>query len=275
MKRHLSHLLCMAAVLGLAHPMYLHAQYPDREKESAQRYKYKKVTIRNYLYVEKNEPFSVGFFTKEYDKKGNCISVTGYLDNGQVATKSTYKYNDQGYTIASGTDGGAGYTYSFVRDAAGHVTEEKVFNLDGTLKERHLYTFNKNGKINEDVTYTAAGQSAGKLAYTYDDAGNVSEYDEFNADGTLRLKRTAKYNRDGDGVESLTYTSENHLSSKTTYKYEGATHLLEQVEYGPDGKITSKKSYKRDQNGFETEELESDASGNPVSLSKVEYEFYP
>ena len=229
--------------------------------------------VISYYSPGETQSFTDSKFTSDYDNRGNLVKRIGYDSKGSPALQWAYTYDSKNRVVAS--DWGRGnQTVSWTYDNAGHAKASKVFDK-GDLQGSHTFVLNPQGKVVEDNFYDANGGLSEIHKFKYDSTGNMVEYSEIKPDGSLISKKAHTFNSTGDATQTVVYGSDGRVASKTIYKYGEGRHLMEETEYSADGSLKSRHTKKRDAGGFVTEDVESNGSGQTVTVTKSEYEFYP
>jgi len=140
-----------------------------------------------------------------FNKNGNIEENITYYDNGELS-KIIYAYNNKGEIIL-----------------------EVEYDLDGVLKNKYIYEYDKKGNKTKTESY-----SNEKIDYQ-----TIFEYDDNN-------KLIVSYHYDLD--KWIGVNLENFLDSKTTYKYDINGNLIEQSTYSRSGSLEKRLSKKYDKN---------------------------
>jgi len=109
-------------------------------------------------------------FEDKYDDKGNIIETTYSDDNGNVLTKSYYKYNDKGYRI------------------------EHIYNSINVEPRYRRFVFEYDKKGNNDMVKEKSDKTVMKYRYKYDDNKNWIEKITISENKPLMIsERTIEY----------------------------------------------------------------------------------
>lgn len=146
-----------------------------------------------------------------YDDAGNRLSDETYNADGQLSYKTEYHYD------ASGKESGSTFIFCSPYDGSTTVTErdanynalsEKVYNADGSLRERTTYTYTANSKVGK--TYDASGKLTSESNYFYDANGNHTGHidTKYHSDGS---KTVREYGSDYNRISTKTYDASGNL----------------------------------------------------------------
>ena len=148
-------------------------------------------------------------------------------------------------------------------------------NSDGSIKERHTFERNTNGKILEEAFYDTSGELKWKHQFKYDSAGNNIEYTEVDLACVLISKATHTFNVKGNATQTTIYDANSHVSSSTIFKYDdNGEHLIEQSVFDSKGNLQTRNVLKRDAKGFVVEDDEFDSKDETTRQTRSVYEFY-
>ena len=218
--------------------------------------------------------------TIEYDSKGNRIEARMY-EGDVIQTREVYTYDDKGRKIEQSrfADGGAYHerlTYAY--NAAGQLTEMAAY-YSGTLKEKHLKTYNGSGNLVKEasVDYALPGQNS-TVEYSYDRLGR--EIERYADTAILWSKVQTLYDARGRVAERTTfmeYKQPNVMQShapkpgRVVFRYNDRGQVLEEAVYEPDAALASKTVFTYDKGGKLIEEAH--VSSNVPGDWKVSYEY--
>lgn len=149
------------------------------------------------------------FYQYKYDSAGNILELASILD-GQIQSRTTYKYNGRGQQI-----------------------ESVIYNGDGSFSSKTTSKYDNSGYPIETILYDANGVVLSKSMYEnrYDALGNRIE--TRNLDGNVVLLSTVcyEYNAQGNIVELVVYNSDGAILLTYTYKYNSRGYVIEFVAY--------------------------------------------
>jgi antitoxin component YwqK of YwqJK toxin-antitoxin module len=218
--------------------------------------------------------------TIEYDSKGNRIEARMY-EGDVIQTREVYTYDDKGRKIEQSrfADGGAYHerlTYAY--NAAGQLTEMAAY-YSGTLKEKHLKTYNGAGDLVREasVNYELPGQDW-TVEYSYDKLGR--EIERYVDTAILWSKVQTLYDAKGRVAQRTTfmeYKQPNVMQShapepgRVVFRYNDRGQVLEEAVYKPDAALASKTVFTYDKVGKLIEEAH--VSSNVRGDLKVSYEY--
>ena len=165
------------------------------------------------------------------------------------------------------------FSYKFNR--RGNVTEEILYNIDGSIDEKNLYKYNSrrllaektihnsNDSIQERVLYKYGRKRRvieriwcdkeynvkRRCLHSYDSKGHEIERVMSNADGKTIEKHIFKYNEQWQKCEKEIYNSRGAIGKKELYKYDERGALVEKLTVNNKGKQLEKEQYKYDSEG--------------------------
>ena len=196
--------------------------------------------------------------TIEYDSKGNPMEIRNY-EGDAVQTRVLYTYDDKGQKIEQSrvADGGAYHerlTYAY--NASGQLTEMAAY-YNGTLKEKHLKTYNGAGNLEkeESLNYELPGQNS-TVEYLYDKFGR--EIERYVVTAILWSKVQTLYDAKGRVAQRTTfmeYKQRNVMQThapkpgRVVFRYNDRGQVLEEAVYEPTSALTSKTVYTYDKDG--------------------------
>ena len=133
-------------------------------------------------------------FEDKYDDKGNIIETTYSDDNGNVLTKSYYKYNDKGYRIEhiyNSINVEPRYRrFVFEYDKKGNKVRDIAFNEKGEKIDQARYRYNRYN----DMVKEKSDKTVMKYRYKYDDNKNWIEKITISENKPLMIsERTIEY----------------------------------------------------------------------------------
>ena len=196
--------------------------------------------------------------TIEYDSKGNQIEVRMY-EGDAMQTRELHTYDDKGRKIEQSrlADGGAYHervTYAY--NAAGELTEMLCY-YSGTLKEKHLKTYNAAGKLVKEasVNYGFPGQNS-TVEYSYDKLGRETE--KYLDTEILWSKVQTLYDAKGrvsQRATSMEYKRANVIQShaprpgRVVFSYNDRGQVLDEAVYEPGSELAGKTVFTYDEEG--------------------------
>jgi hypothetical protein len=169
-----------------------------------------------------------GFRTKrvDYDSKGMPFQITvyGYLDGARASKSNSIDYDDDPPLMAAGPPAPAAaagkprdtrYEYKYEHKyVAGRLNEKQLIRNDGRKGMRYVTTY--DGNRSEELVYDDQGKLNMKFLYTLDSNGNPTErtyvdvlgnrgrderyvvkYDSFDVEGNWTKSTTSKLVSDG------------------------------------------------------------------------------
>ena len=134
-------------------------------------------------YIGREENYYFNKFFSLYDEMGNEISRKDFIKNSSM--------NDT--MVMSGR-------WSYKYNIDGNKTEETIYNLDGSISWRYIYTYGKDACLTEKETY-GGEVYRGKTIFKYDANGNNIEKTYFNASSVLDGTCVFKYDERNNLIE--------------------------------------------------------------------------
>ena len=185
-----------------------------------------------------------------------------YFENGELMEKDKNKvlveYFDKNNNVIKEYRPIYGFSYQIIEyDTNGNEIGLKMFNEQGYLTYKNIFTLNENGKIVSIVSYNKNDKYDGKSYILYDYYGNVIQnivYDEND-----KFNNSIIYALDINGrlYSSTQFFYSDHFPTVSifSYKIDGKLHdiqsfgnghkqtLYEILEYDSDGRETKSISY--------------------------------
>jgi hypothetical protein len=263
---------------------------PNEKKEKSRiaTCKLKSVTQTAYQYkfnlqTKSVQPEATGTIVGKstYDQKGNTIEQYSYNDNGNLDTKTTYKYDSKGHPIeliVTGLDGIVQGKQQITYNGD-TILGIKNLNPGGTVTSSN-FTFmgterNPDGSTKFNLLSYSVADSllVGSVKSTYDPQGNLIDYAEY-ADRYLTYREVYSYNAQGWKIKLESYDKNNELYAIQNYKYDEKGQMIEMESYGALGFLVSKVVYTSDGKGNFVKAIYYDAKGNPQMMYKYIYQKY-
>ena len=209
--------------------------------------------------------------------KGRVKSIIEYESmtvKGRQVTlgKKVYTYDDKGNQVlmrsydAHDSNNFPDFRWDYKYNANGDKTEENIYNPDGSLSWKTIFTYDKNRLLTEANRYHRDGSLKERYVYTNDASGNKTGQTSYNFKGELNCKSVFKYHN-GLLVEKEVDCSNvawmGNVPLKVNYKFDEKNNLIEYLEYHRDDKaaITRKIIY-----------ADFDRAGNWVRKTEVSHE---
>lgn len=115
-------------------------------------------------------------YTYAYNDKGNLTTLTGYQKDGALMSKSSYKYDVNGFKseYSYESPGYATSTTIFINDAKGNNIEEIWGNGRGVIDYRFVRTYDDKGNKIKEEKYKGGDTLSSTVTwkYEYDKNGN-------------------------------------------------------------------------------------------------------
>jgi hypothetical protein len=128
----------------------VYSQQTDSEREQTRVSKIKKVTSATTLYVGGAPSSITSKFVSEFDRRGNLVRRAGYGSAGAAPLlEYRYTYDDKNRPIESRWDSQKS-TATYKYNERGLAIEASLFDTNGALTERRVFTLNDLGKVTEE-----------------------------------------------------------------------------------------------------------------------------
>jgi YD repeat-containing protein len=191
--------------------------------------------------------------TEEYNKDG--LLTSSKLVAGSSTEKISYKYDKAGNLIERKKDeDGEITTIQAVYNAENKETEVNTFDKTGALETKLKKKYDAQGLLLSANLYNGDGTLREKEIFTYDSNQHVSKKSIVTAEGKERSYILYSYTAKGLLKEEIVFTFDELLSFVYwVYQYDNKDRL-----------ILKKKSLP-DATNFEDTKIEYDAFGNPIN----------
>ena len=128
-------------------------------------------------------------------------------------------------------------------DEHGHKVQEDLYNPDGTLWWKWVYSYHANGYKSEESRYDASGRLIlrNSFQYEFDAQGKLITLSIYDADGRLYEKMIKNYNSSGLMSDSTTYDRDGSIQNKSVFTYEQKGSLPDLTLYNSKGVIVQKQ----------------------------------
>jgi len=219
-------------------------------------------------------------------KHVEILNISGNFEVGKGQKPSGYEqpdfkilFNKRGNVtenILYNSDGSLKKKFTYKYDDMGNMIEGNIFKSDGSLKEKSTARYDENGNVIERNIFKSDGSLKEKSTHRYDENGNVIEWNDYGRDSILTGKSTSRYDENGNMIEEITYYSFSIHEFKITYKYDKKGKMLEKNEYNNSTNSLEKSSfYKYDRNGNKKERITYtyDLDGNRIYDGKHTYKY--
>lgn len=168
-----------------------------------------------------------------------------------------------------------GFSSRYRKD--GKLIEKDLYNADGSLHDKWLYTYHKNGEI-ENEKYYRKKKLTRNIIYSYDEANNKIEEIVRNGKGKLLYRKTFDYtngqnvkktnfddnnilsrfylfiyDKNGNNTDYMTYRADSTLVEKYVSIYDTLNHVISTETFDGDGRLRYIEKYKYDLDGNKTE----------------------
>ena len=158
------------------------------------------------------------------------------------------------------------YRYVYRYNQQGLLSERIGYREDGSIEEKHEYTYSQIGRKIEQRSYSGLGRLVSRSRFGDDE--NIASIEFYDEDGNVRPKQTHRYEyaRKGNILEQTYYPPEPpagvgvrvYLTStdnqtppsrsapigfRTLFVYDNAGRLREETRFLPDGSLHEKKVF--------------------------------
>ncbi len=157
---------------------------------------------------------------------------------------STLNYNSNGFlteTIIYSLDGTVKDKYTYEYDKNGRRIKTSRYS-DGQLLNSYKYDYNEFGNKIKAYSYNPAGELEEYYLYKYDGEGNLVEEDWFSASGEKIYSVENDYD-DGVKTRTSTYDKNNDLIFEYVFKYDQKGNIIEEIKYDVNGEQTGLIQY--------------------------------
>lgn len=127
-------------------------------------------------------------------------------------------------------------------DAAGHVIEESKY-INGRLKSKETFKFNKNGNPIEHSIYDSDGNIKKKSTKKYNINNDIIEQYTYDINGKLLKKEITNYNPFNEKTTEITYNGQDQMIQKEVYSYDERGLKKDKLTYNSENKLIEKKIY--------------------------------
>ena len=122
-------------------------------------------------------------------------------------------------------------------DVTGNRTEQAVYNFDGALNGKIVFTSDTKGNAIVAIRYGADGAPESRTVSTYDPQGNRTESLSYTAAGALTSRTVFSYDAHGNETAARSYTPEGTPESTTVSTHDARGNLEETAWYRADGTL--------------------------------------
>lgn len=177
----------------------------------------------------------------KYDNNGILISNSHYNGDGIMEDSASYTVDSKGNRIDWNTykgDGSLEWNYNREYDIQGNLIESNEFNK-GVLKSRHTYKYDDKLNVKEENLFEGDGRLKLKELFKYDDNRRVIEITDYNQTGGFKARYTYEYDSRGNQTEEREYDNEfSKYYKKIVTKYDNENNVVEVTQYNEKGKTT-------------------------------------
>ena len=206
---------------------------------------------------------------KEITETYKGLNKFGEIEKGELLLKSTDFYDKKGNIVSSSSKSEDPYEpYLNVKETtkfniANHPIERNLYNLDGSLIQKWIFKYDKNGNEIENFLYKSDGSLNTKWTLKYNDNGQKIEECRFDSDG---IQKNVFYYDSKGNIELLKgYNNDNLFSySQNTYTYDYKGNVIKIETYNADNSLTYTVSNKYDLKGNLIEKESNSSDDNKV-----------
>jgi hypothetical protein len=164
-----------------------------------------------------------------YDNNGNEVLIRDYdpqHDSTNLPeTRWGYKYNEDGNKVEEvlyNNDGSISWKTLFTYDKSGMLSEANRYHRDGALEERYVYINDANGNKTAEASFNFKGEPNCKSKFKYDHGILVEKEVDCSSIGwmgNVPVKVNYKFDNNNNVIEYLEYYHDDKavLSKKMTY----------------------------------------------------------
>ncbi|MDQ3111323.1 MAG: hypothetical protein M3R17_15660 [Bacteroidota bacterium] len=197
-------------------------------------------------------------FNFKYDNAGNKIQETWFNEEGNLDSRITRKFSNNGFLmeIKKYDDTTAEYIDKYVYEVDPVGRPLKITHYDGenALIESTTFLYDGYGNAIEEHSFDAKGKELRKTLCSYDSRHLVTAKDIYNGDGSLQSKAKFTYEFRGKLSGEQIFDNNGKLVEKNTYVYNDQGDKTEWTSFDRTGFVAYKYTYS----------YEYDANGNWV-----------
>ncbi|MBP6127273.1 hypothetical protein [Flavobacterium sp.] len=189
---------------------------------------------------------------KETTETYKGLNKFGKIEKGELTFKSTIYYDKKGNAISYLSKSENPYdTYLNVKETtkfniANHPVERNLYNLDGSLIEKTIFKYDKNGNEIEYILYKSDGSLNTKWTFIYNDKGQKTEHFRFDSDG---IQKNVFYYDSKGNIELEKRYQDEILFNYSKNSYDDKGYVIKIETYNVDDSLISTESMKYDLNG--------------------------
>lgn len=127
-------------------------------------------------------------------------------------------------------------------DAAGNVIEESKY-INGKLKAKESFKYNKNGNPTEHIIYDTDGNIKKKIIKKYNINNDIIEQYTYDINGKLIKKEITSYNQFNEKTTEITYNGSDQMIQKEVYSYDERGLKKDRLTFNSENKLIEKKIY--------------------------------
>ena len=206
--------------------------------------------------IEPDQEFDQKHSYREFDRTGKLLLEIAYTQDGEIADKIEYHY-----------------------DEAGRLQETLVYGDDVEVLERKEVVWNRDGKVAREITHYLDG-SADTHEYFYDDSGNLTglqvkddeeelelsekysyenekviKIERWNGDNELIFKQEDEY-ADENLRKRTIWSSEEEEPFRVVVEFNAAGHRHQELRYNSRDQLIERNIYEEDEQGRVTRIIE-------------------
>lgn len=212
--------------------------------------------IENYD-PKRNSPQKISY-EDVYNPQGRKIEKIFYEEDGNISSKETWKYDEQGNLLENNRDSYYEGVHSFSLltckyDEKGNKIEEIWDSNSSSTK--FIWKYNEKEELIEYIRYEdeTVSRKRKRIYYEVGERGNRVKtiWYQYELGKAFNVERY--YNEHEKLIEAIYYEENGNISSKETWKYDDKGNLIEHIEYNKNGKIDLKRTSKYDDKGNKIE----------------------
>lgn len=168
---------------------------------------------------------TVQHFSYSYDEDGNKTEVNVYNDDGSINGKTSYIYDDHGYSVKmvymSYTDGNisrqVSHEYANTYDEDGRITSREIYRDDGNVQPTMTVEYDDDWNYKMVCYKNYDGEN---VCVDYieigDKNGNTIEHYDYDESGNIEYQYMCEYDENGNRAKKITYYAEDDLEETVT-----------------------------------------------------------
>ncbi len=181
-----------------------------------------------------------------YDEKGKLQQIVHSGRDGKTRQRVIYRYNHSERLIGEFRQQADGTIFDIkanIYDGAGNLIKEISRSKSRWEETKYYHTVDIDGKkreVNERLEYDSAGSLIERYVSTYDKNGNEIKWEHFDASNKRTLRDINTFDSQGNMVRKVGeyFEPDGSVSGKTVVTYDSKGSLTNQITYDADGSVS-------------------------------------